>query len=919
MKSRFLPLVIMLFTATTALASVVVPEITIPENSGLVLDSYEPETQTYHFHKEGGPLASPARIRLSEFTEDLPEDISQLTFLYKIDQPTLALHLRAYKCGSNKTRNYVYEFNYLPATDKWESLIIPITSYRKNAIAKFGLAGQYQEVDFYQIPDDTKLTVRALRYESGENSSPFVMRTVTPLSDNVIEAEDYDFGPKGHSGRQYPAQTPLAYKNPVGNTMPIYAWCGPEFSRRAEAGMKEDYKNLWECGFNLTKGTAWHGVDLASLTVGGTKVNTDEIWDFFEGTGLKMIVYNSEVRYRPELLKEYLKSPRFAGVHIVDEPFIPNIPEIRTKMESYFPYSTDCFYYGNLIHSDYPSYGDGITDYNYYVDLYMRTTGLSFLSFDMYPVRERVSNGQLFLDEHWFDNLERIVAKARYYQVPFWSFIHSVKSNCLSRPSDRYPKPTREGMSVEAFTSLAYGAQGIQYYLYPHAYDAQYQYQDACIDPDGNKTETWYMAQEINHEITALDWVFLDCELEVAAHTNAVTPIGARRLTPEMLPQGVTNVTSDGSGLLVTTLRKGTYQFLMAVNADVNNAQQAVITTSKATRRVLTDGSTADIAAGANSFDLRPGQYVCLVVEENLPEHTPYYYKEKFTVADNGDKPFDDDYRSGCNGVDLRCNTAMSNGRYLANMGDCNAVVYTMSNFTDAASYTITPEQAIENWGATYRYTFDVAEEADLNIYIGHSVAWSDYTDAAARNAVKSDTYTLDTDPTANWPLQYLASAVVELDGVELTPTNQPQRPSLDPVLAADADAYNDMLADRSRWTSTRQPDGTPSKALYFWPKAGGDNSNTPGYNPQPDYAKVHFSAGTHTITVKSLCYPWHFDNILITPKSGNTSSIDTIGADADNEPAQWFNLQGIAVDPAKATPGLYLRRQGNRTEKIKL
>lgn len=915
MKSRILPLMIMLCCCAGISASVVIPEITIPENSGLTLVSHDPASRTYTYTKTGDVQATSTRIRLSEFTENLPEDITQLAFTYKIDQPTTGFHFRTYKGGSNQTRNYIYELQRLDASDKWQSMIIDIVPYRKNVMAKFGLAGQYQELDFYQLPQGATLVVRGLRYESGTGTSPFVNLTINPTADNIIEAENYDFGLKGHSGRQYPAQTPLPYKNPVGNTMPIYAWCGPGFDgTRGEAGMKEDYKNLWECGFNLTKGTAWHGVDLASLTVGGAKVNTDQVWDFFEGTGLKMIVNNSEIRYRPELLQQYITSPRFAGVHIVDEPFVPDIPAIRPKMESYFPYATaDCFFYGNLIHSAYPNFGDGTNNYNNYVDTYMRSSGMSFLSFDMYPVREKISTGELFLDDQWFDNLERIVAKARYYQVPFWSFIHSVKSNCLSRPTERYPKPTREGMSVEAFTALAYGAQGIQYYLYPHDNNYDYQYEFSCIDAHGNKTDTWYMAQEINREITALDWVFVDCELEMAGHTNAVTPIGARRLTPEMLPEGIASVTSDGSGLLVTSLRKGTYRFVMVVNPDVNNAQTAVITTTRATKRVGTDGKTTPVDKGSNTFPLLTGQYVCLVLDENLPDHTPYYYKEKYTQS-SADKRFDTDYRNENDGVDMRQNSAMSNGRYLADMGDRNAIDFTVSDFADAASATITQQQAIANWGASYRYTFDVKEETSLNISIGHTVVWDEYAEAARRNAIKSDTYTIDNDPTANWPLQYLASAIVELDGTELTPSNQPLRPSLDEAIAGDADAYNAMLADNTRWTNARQ-----TNALYFWPKAGGDNTLAPRYNAKPDYTDVRLTPGTHTITVKSLCYPWHFDNILISPNQNNTSAVDDIIATPDEAPAQWYNLQGIRVNPSAAAPGLYLRRQGTKTEKIKL
>ena len=109
-----------------------------------------------------------------------------------------------------------------------------------------------------------------------------------------------------------------------------------------------------------------------------------------------------------------------------------------------------------------------------------------------------------------------------------------------------------------------------------------------------------------------------------------------------------------------------------------------------------------------------------------------------------------------------------------------------------------------------------------------------------------------------------------------------------------------------------------PTNVLYFWPEQGGDNTFATHYNDKPDYQSVTLKAGVHRLTVKSLSYPWHFDNIKIDTQNAS-SGLDAVAIDNTDAPVYWYNLQGIAIDPATAAPGLYLRRQGNETKKIKL
>ena len=72
-----------------------------------------------------------------------------------------------------------------------------------------------------------------------------------------------------------------------------------------------------------------------------------------------------------------------------------------------------------------------------------------------------------------------------------------------------------------------------------------------------------------------------------------------------------------------------------------------------------------------------------------------------------------------------------------------------------------------------------------------------------------------------------------------------------------------------------------------------------------PDYCDVTLPAGTYKITVKSLSYPWHFDNLRITP--AGTTAIEAIGADKRDEDNRIFNLMGVECK-APLAPGIYIR-----------
>ncbi|MCM1021228.1 MAG: hypothetical protein NC343_03225 [Muribaculum sp.] len=912
MKSRLLSALAMLLAFTSAFAMKVPLTISLDAYSGLSM-TYDEATKVYSFKVEKNPSVNYATFHFQVLEEDFPEGIKYLSFEYKTSRYMSFLMFRMYDSPTAKSAKVVTEFRpELHPADEWRTCQLDVSNLVNARRNKLGTAGTWQDIRWYEPSVGTEFQIRNIRYDDGEIGYKDI--DVDGQSTVVIEAEDFNTG-TGYKAMNQPRQKRGPYVNPTGNRFPIYAWGGPDFNNvRGPLGLKKEFQDLWECGFTMTLGSAWPGVDMAALFT-GQEINGVQV-DLFEGTELKILA-KADIRDRDHV-EEIKPSPNLAGYHIRDEPVVKDLPEMGYWFETLRQWDpSDRIFYGNMhpMSSSGSDEGLGAADYSDYVDRFVQANNPSFLSYDQYPIRHHKTNDVIFLRDRWFPNLELMAAKARQYKVPMWTFVQSCQSSAAVNP-DEQPKPRFEWMSLCAFCGLAYGSQCLQYYIYAYEYSPEYNYQNACTGPDGERTDTWYYAQEINRQVHAQSFVFLGSELEMSAHTNAVTPDLCRRLTPEMLPVGVANVVTDGQGMLVTTLRNGKSRYLMIVNPDVNNSQSVEITTTKAMHQVQHDGTITDLAAGKHEYDLAIGDYIIYQVENDLPDHIAYYLKEDAHLSAPLAPGEFDNYRNEVTGPDVRAIENASNGHYLAYMGTSDWNEYGVSYFKDQAG-TVSFTDALRNWGSWYNYELNATTDTDVDIAISYSVPWNEYGQIASVG-VEPGKYFIENNPSLNWPKQYAASMILELDGVELTPANQPLRPAVPEVFTEDGSEFNRILADKSQWVSTKEADGTTSNVLYFWPKAGGNNSFEPTVNSTPDYTNVHLTRGIHTLRVKSLCYPWHFDAIKLT-KPGTTSGIDNIDADAENATVEWYNLQGMRINPETATPGLYLRRQGNKTEKIAL
>lgn len=923
-----------------------------PPSTTHVTQTYDAATGIYSIHVDENPFGDDAgrpTISFAELTEILPDYAKTLAFDYKSTHASGPMKFICYKLvtPSGITRTYALE-NTLEATDDWKTYRIPVGSYRGRP-TNYGerVNGQYQDLIFTQLITGADLQICNIRYEDEE--VPYVALTLTPDKPMVIEAENFNLSGKAsltHASRQKP-HIRGKYISPTPGQFPIYAFTSVDYvqqnvsddfmtNMKATADlMNKKYRDMEACGINITEGGTYPAIDRCFLFDGLDEFNGYQA-NLHEGiTNLNFMIRGGV--HEEDVVRRAMQSPRCVGYHIIDEPHVTgfngcNIPAAASKSNFVRNIDDSRLLYGNLLHINTIPGDIGATSYDDYVRQYIEQTGMGVLSYDYYAVRiygpdaetdKPASPDNCILMPNFFMNMEVISKLSKYYNIPWWGFTLAQGGGLRTNPSSvympgnfRYPAPFEDGMRVQIFSLLCYGAQGIQYWPYA-AHGVQ---PDGPCNADGTLNPSYYYAKAINTEIKALTWVFLGADMLHVGHTNAVTPDGCVRLTKAIMPQGVSDVTTSGNGMPVSTLQNGSNLFMMAVNPDLWNEQDITVTLDKDAKQVLPDGSTVAVSAGTHTTTLRPGRYLIYLLDENVPELDDYV----------SPAPVYDNYRSDIADVAITANSSASNGFYLPDMGTTGWSNYSLFTPIDETR-AITREQAVENWGAWYAYTFDVAEDMTVDISIGHSVPWSEYGRVAATGALPGASYTIEGEPTLNWPKQYAASMTMSIDGEILTPT-QLSRPIAPDTFDENGNEFNAILADKSLWTSTEGDDN-----LYFYPLAGGNNDITPRYNDTPDYRGIELKAGTHRIVVKSNSYPWNFDNILIAPTEltgiGNIAGESTaqLKATAVNDGIlveaegafTVYNLAGVAVASGNGSKvvdlnaGFYIVAAGKTSVKV--
>lgn len=166
--------------------------------------------------------------------------------------------------------------------------------------------------------------------------------------------------------------------------------------------------------------------------------------------------------------------------------------------------------------------GEPVPAYREYLRRFLETVKPDLLSYDHYHFGAKGDGSQ------YFRNLALIREAAFHAGIPFLNIVQA----CSWTPRMRIP--TGDELRWLVYTSLAYGAQGISYYVYSHP-----RHHGAMALADGTPTSLYYVASVLNREFEAVA-TQLQSLRSLAVYHAGMTPPGthplpagaAFRLTP---------------------------------------------------------------------------------------------------------------------------------------------------------------------------------------------------------------------------------------------------------------------------------------------------------------------------------------------------------------------------------------------------
>ena len=192
--------------------------------------------------------------------------------------------------------------------------------------------------------------------------------------------------------------------------------------------------------------------------------------------------------------------PEVMGYYITDEPGAKEYPALAMFVAAIKKYAPGKLAYINL----FPSYASTIGadvdsqmqtyTFTEYLERYVQEVKPQFISYDNYMIEysEDMTN-KAMADVYWRDILE-IRRIAQKYNLPWWNIVSSLAIRQKSSP------PNMARMALQAYTSLAAGANGLGWFLFFSPGEPYY----GPIDHTDEKTLTFQMQRDVNLQTVTL-------------------------------------------------------------------------------------------------------------------------------------------------------------------------------------------------------------------------------------------------------------------------------------------------------------------------------------------------------------------------------------------------------------------------------
>lgn len=370
--------------------------------------------------------------------------------------------------------------------------------------------------------------------------------------------------------------------------IPILAWYSIPAGEHATL---QRYQELRDAGFTISFSHIYNYDDAVKAL------------DLCAQTGMKSVFTCPELEKEPEATAIKVRHhPGLGAYFLRDEPAneaMPALGEWARRIES-ADKEHPCYLNLLPVHA-LPS----SEAYREHVQLFDSVVNLPQISYDHYPVNQ--VGDSVFLNAHFWNNLEIVAQEARRVKKPFWAF-------ALATAHGSYPIPTIDHLRLQLYADLAYGAQCLQYFTYWNPGTQTWNFHQAPITQEGKRSPVYEVVREMNREIQARADVFLGAQVTSVRHTGKDIPMGTHRLTS--LPRHLLKLDTHGQGALVSCLANKDKHYVVVQNTSVTTPLQADILTDGQLHLVLPDGTRQPASLYGPMFVLTPGN-VLVFEEEN--------------------------------------------------------------------------------------------------------------------------------------------------------------------------------------------------------------------------------------------------------------------------------------------------------------
>lgn len=320
----------------------------------------------------------------------------------------------------------------------------------------------------------------------------------------------------------------------------------------------QSYIDLIDCGFN--SGMAQGSVDYFK-----------QQFNLIGNLDFKYLIQSTDLftDKRSIYIKEFQNDRHFGGWKFKDEPTFSSLDELQSQYRTMVKADPHNLVYLNFVGVVDKTFTGNLTNFYDYLELLQNKFAPEVWSYDYYPILSK--NGKLIIEyDQFYSDLEDFSAISKKTGKPFWAYCESMayKASSYSRPA-----ATEAYLRWEAFSALAYGAQGIVYWTYGLRNSNPVEnYTSALVDLKGKKSKAWYAAKKVNSDIKRFNDFFYHCNVKEVRHTGDRIYKGTKKLSGQFGPFNM--VRSQEAGVMVSIIENNGKEYIVIVSHDVLKKQK---------------------------------------------------------------------------------------------------------------------------------------------------------------------------------------------------------------------------------------------------------------------------------------------------------------------------------------------------------